>query len=534
MSLQVCSSWSDSSFRRQSDSDSASLASLDAQLNSDTANHMKMSTISADSGFPVDSVSSNGTKQHSTTPTEPVLNSRQQNETPSDTASLSSTGSWTDPDKHQRLVNVISAGVGEERDGLVEVFHMKNKKCSGNRARRKKDTVTERDKLDKKTLCTASKPSDYDVSVCGQEIYVSHSKITSQISSGNIMEDVASSLSVSNSSVVRVDECERKVGKPSPSLALTYNDQTSFDSIPPSIPKFDSGVDICGLAAAVDIPTATDGHRTNHSDHSPSFSVEDKDDALSDSPCCPVGLQSSLPQVENKGLEGSISNQDMNFGKTEPGPSPASVRTVSESHNILSTGEQNHGSEFINILKTGPEAPMLDSKSDLLGCLHCDSGATADMQHSRGRGTPTASHQIQTDQALVELHINSVCDQQFICEDQGTTTQTKDLKQGELKSSKKAEDVDIYSSSKQADCRSRDADQKLSVTSEEVSINQVQVSLFLSNLSFYENCNKLHNYFNFFFFFAVMYIVSCQVRHNRTKSKSSITQSSKENIVERG
>ncbi|CAG5129061.1 unnamed protein product, partial [Candidula unifasciata] len=114
-------------FQLANDSDSASLASLDVC-------QMKASTISADSGFPTDCMSTNGTRPS----TESVLVAAHRNSMSADSASLSSLSSSSgDPDRHKRLENVSSSFGGNDAPSL-EVIHLKGQKSHPGKSKRKK------------------------------------------------------------------------------------------------------------------------------------------------------------------------------------------------------------------------------------------------------------------------------------------------------------------------------------------------------------------------------------------------------------
>ncbi|BFZ23262.1 hypothetical protein BsWGS_26301 [Bradybaena similaris] len=151
------------------DSDSVSLASLDVC-------QMKASTISADSGFPTDAVSTNGAKQYNVS-IETVINTAHQNGTSADSASLSSLSSSSgDPDRHQRLENVSSSFGRNDDSFLLEVIHMKGKKVQPGKSKRKK--------VERSSLCksdTKAIQSDFH----SQDRYIKSSKAILAVGKGS-------------------------------------------------------------------------------------------------------------------------------------------------------------------------------------------------------------------------------------------------------------------------------------------------------------------------------------------------------------
>lgn len=109
------------SVKALTDSDTSSLSSLDAGALRQSFN--RISSISADSGFPGDIISLQGSKQRSTTPT--------------DTISISSHGSGGEPDRLTRLESLVK-DVEETDGGGLEVIRVRGGKKSSVARKKKK------------------------------------------------------------------------------------------------------------------------------------------------------------------------------------------------------------------------------------------------------------------------------------------------------------------------------------------------------------------------------------------------------------
>ncbi|XP_059157608.1 pleckstrin homology domain-containing family M member 2-like [Physella acuta] len=209
------------SYRLPSDSDSASTASLDTHVQSESALQMRASTYSSDSGFPSEAASS---KQRSVTPTDVFVNTRRSG-TPSDTLSLVSIGS--EPDRHQRLESILPA-YNEDADGNTESLEVirvvKNKKASSNKTKKKKVGSHKKETTEKNTVTTEKvesvTPIQVDVDTSSQ--CVQNTKQDAEI------DTVSGSKDVQMVNGYKAD-CDRS-----------------------HIPQYDSGVDICGLASDVE------------------------------------------------------------------------------------------------------------------------------------------------------------------------------------------------------------------------------------------------------------------------------------------
>lgn len=225
----------ESTSRPQSDSETASLASLDSQTHPEVCSHVRVSTTSTDSGLPADVVFTNSAKQPSVTPIETIINTRQRVNMSADSVSLCSVGSAGDPDRHQRLESIMPSGGDDEDDGgdSLQVIRIRNKKGSVNRSKKKKHLHSQRDSADKIDRALHSKPATN-----------SHSDLFC-IQAGKVSDGMGSDSKENDC----LSACGGRKNSPAPDSDKSQGDS---DSGSPSFPKFDSGIDICDMNASGD------------------------------------------------------------------------------------------------------------------------------------------------------------------------------------------------------------------------------------------------------------------------------------------
>ncbi|KAK7093603.1 hypothetical protein V1264_007325 [Littorina saxatilis] len=141
------------STRGMTDSDTASLSSLDTSaLRNSSA---RVSSVSMDSGFPVDMVSIQSSKQRSVTPT--------------DTMSISSHGSGGEPDRLMRLESLVSKTEEvEETEGGLEVIRLKSGKKPATGSRKKRSGLGK--KSSKRVVSPVSSATVFGSSVGGGDL----------------------------------------------------------------------------------------------------------------------------------------------------------------------------------------------------------------------------------------------------------------------------------------------------------------------------------------------------------------------------
>ncbi|CAL1531302.1 unnamed protein product [Lymnaea stagnalis] len=237
----------------RSDSDCASMTSLDAHSQTDQAFHMRASTYSEDSGYPNDGIVSSSTRQRSITPTDVYVHSKPRSGTPSDTLSMTSLGSVGDPDRHQRLESIVPAGDEDRESESLEVIRIPKPKDRSTKQKKKKHASSKKRAAEK----------------------VSSSQSQGEAKSGDSATSHLSSNQTESSKVVGKEHNGSQNADKTMKYAQSYvtesqGPQSVADSEHPdggkeitvaSFPQFDSGVDICGLTEETEPKTPTDVRR---------------------------------------------------------------------------------------------------------------------------------------------------------------------------------------------------------------------------------------------------------------------------------
>ncbi|BFZ23957.1 hypothetical protein BsWGS_26996 [Bradybaena similaris] len=298
---QNCASPTESSNHPASDSDSASVTSLDAWSQPEIANHMKASTISSDSGCPVDGAVTEDPRYLSVTPTEAVTNTREKAGISGDNASLSSVGSSGDLDRHKRLADIIPAGDEEEGGSdSLEVIRVRSKKGNGQKSKKKKHLLPMKDDQDRGSKSSLSDLTENSRNGSAEETHGITVKLVSPdgkqtnniVGQGTVKVTVDNGLPHSHSNNEKIT---KHISSPE-----DYCDPSDSNTVSASMPKLDSGIDICELTTSCDRSLPSSIHKSDINGQVPSESFTSNTKLPSVSPHSANIQKSVQEQIENK------------------------------------------------------------------------------------------------------------------------------------------------------------------------------------------------------------------------------------------
>ncbi|CAG5135983.1 unnamed protein product [Candidula unifasciata] len=336
---KICASPTESSSHPASDSDSASVTSLDAHSQSEIVSHMKASTISSDSGCPGDGASPEDAKQLSLTSAENVISIRERAGFSADSVSLSSVGSSGDLDRHKRLADIVPGEEEECGSDSLEVIRVRSKKNNSQKPKKKKQLPTQKNDQDRSSKSLLN------------DLTQSNRNSISHFTNGLQMK-LASADGKKTNSFVGHETARVKVEDNGLSHSHSNRDKTvnhtsgqghyyeSLESNTVSIPKLDSGIDICDLATSGDTSSASGIRKADIGAQMSSESLASNPKLPSLSPHHSVSIEKSVQeQIESK--IAALYTGDMS------------------SHKANTAGSRNY-------VQTEPDFPddSLDSKTD--------------------------------------------------------------------------------------------------------------------------------------------------------------------------